>query len=740
MALRTAPALAVLLPPLALASPDYDKVVRPLLETYCYDCHGDGTAKGDVSLDQYGSMRELLDDSTTWGRSRHNVAQHIMPPPDKDQPTARERDLILQWIDEQVFHVDCDHPKPGRVTLRRLNRTEYENTVRDWLGVDFVAGDRFPPDDAGYGFDNIGDVLSLSPLLLEKYADAAEEIAGLVAPGGGTEVREARNMTGGSPGRDYRGSYSVGSWIYCKFEVRVAGDHTLRVLAHGDRGGGEWPLLQAQLNNRDVGQRRVEARSDKPIWVEYKLAGLRPGKQTIRMQLAEDYYRRDGPREDRDRNVYVHRAELVAPEGDGPDWMACEGDDPMACARRALPGLMRRAFRRPATASELDRQVDFVRVQIEAGESYPDAMRLALQTLLVSPKFLFRGGEPEAGPVDEFALASRLSYFLWSSGPDEELLDLAQQGQLRRRLDEQLGRMLRDRRAESLERNFLGQWLQLRNLDLVNPDRKRYPEFDDKLRGSMRRETELLFRHVREHNRPLHELVTADYTYLDARLAKHYGISGFQGEGFRHIRIHDGKRGGVLTHAGVLTLTSYPTRTSPVVRGNWVLDALLGMPPPPPPPNVPELPDDEQARRSESLRDRLEAHRKDPVCASCHQRIDPVGFGLEHFDAVGKWRDRDPEGREIDANGRIAGRLKFNGHAGMRALFAEELADPFVRCVAEKMLTYALGRGLDHQDVCAVDEICRELAADGNRFQTLVRAIAHSVPFQQQDAASVTGP
>lgn len=854
----------------AHAAPDYDRQILPILEEYCYDCHGEGADKGGVSLDpnETGGPK-LLKDRGLWKLVRHNLVQKVMPPENKAPLSKADRELLVRWIDESVFHVDCNKPQPGRVTLRRLNRVEYNNTVRDLLGVNFRPADDFPPDDTGYGYDNIGDVLSMSPILLEKYTKAAatvmdqfgqhgrmmvlkpdelqakdrnrnrwvssmrnehhikarfpatragrhtlrvlthadqakaertrigvrlddklvgeRDVTGtekkpqwrsfeLMLPGGSTELAlhitnnfvdnkrkrgdhdrnihvhrvelhppsvggsqivPARDMKGGGlVGERARASASQGSWLHADFLTEEAGKHTLRVLASAEQAGGETARVGAQWDwSKPLGSRDVKARfrEDEPQWVEFAVE-LPAGREVgFQFNIANDFYDPKRPRGDRDRNIYVHQVQLVPPSGPDPRGtplpLACDGD-PRACAERALRPFMRRAFRRPPNAVEVMRHVEFHQRLMKDGESYQDALKVVAQAVLVSPHFLFRGDE-RAGLVDEHYLAERLSYFLWSTMPDEELFELAAAGQLRARLDAQIERMLRDPKADALEKHFAGQWLQLRNLEIVTPDPKTFPAWNKGLRDSMRRETELLFRHIREHNRPVLELIDAKYSYIDRRLAKHYGIPGFEKKnGFEYIEMHDGRRGGILTHAGILTLTSYPTRTSPVLRGAWVMETLLGTPPPPPPEDIPEL-EEASEDGTATLRESLEAHREKKICASCHNRIDPIGFGLENFDGIGAWRDQD-NGKPIDPSGRLVGGQAFQGHTELRHVLASEKRDQFTRCLVENMLTYALGRGLDVEDVCAVDKICRELKAGEYRFRTLVKSVVRSVPFQQQ--------
>jgi hypothetical protein len=593
-----------------LAEARYEKDIQPLLRRFCYDCHGEAKQRAGLSLQAFLDADAARKNRKVWESVLRLVREREMPPEGRPQPSDAERESITRWIESDLFPVDCSRPDPGRVTLRRLNRVEYNNTIRDLAGVDVKPADSFPADDAGYGFDNIGDVLSVSPLLLEKYLAAAEQMVE-------------------------------------------------RVLAD--------PRAKGRVF---FGQPTAETGLDR--------------------------------------------------------------------AGKILGEFARRAWRRPVSREETGRLTRLADQALGAGESFEAAVGAGLQAILVSPHFLFRGElQPDPDnpnvtrPVDEFALASRMSYFLWSSMPDEELFELAERGHLRQNLEAQVARMLRDPKVRALSENFAGQWLQLRNLGLVTPDAKEFPGFDEELRRSMRRETELLFETILREDRSVFEFLTADYTYVNERLARHYGIRGVAGPEFRRVSLVGTPRGGVLTHASVLTITSNPTRTSPVKRGKWVLENLLAAPPPPPPPEVPPLNESQAASASASLRQRLEQHRDNPMCASCHAQMDPIGFGLEHFDGTGAWRERDGA-FPVDARGRLVSGESFDGASELSALLATIKRDQFARCVAERMLTYALGRGLEHYDQCALNQITAGASRHGHRFSSLVLEVVKSVPFQMR--------
>ncbi|HMF12840.1 MAG TPA: DUF1592 domain-containing protein, partial [Gemmataceae bacterium] len=584
----------------------------------CVTCHGPEKQRAKIRLDKYEIEADVLKDRPVFERVAKAVRNRDMPPRFRmtQQPTTAEREQLSAWLDAALGAVDCKLARdPGRVTIRRLNRTEYNNTIRDLVGVRFQPAEDFPADDVGYGFDNIGDVLTLPPLLMEKYLAAAERI-----------IEETFNT----------------------------------------------PELKKKL----VGD---------------------------------------------------------APPADAKPRVKLEA------GRKVLSEFARQAFRRSLAKVEVERFVSLIELADKNGDSYEKGLQLALEAVLVSPHFLFRieldkePNNPDAlHPVNDFELATRLSYFLWSSMPDDELLRLAEQGGLRKddNLAKQVRRMLRDPKASALVENFAGQWLQLRNLKTAAPDPETYPAFDDALRAAMVKETELFFETVMREDRSILEFIDAEYTFVNERLAKHYGIAGVKGEEFRRVSLAGGARGGVLTQASILTLTSNPTRTSPVKRGKWILENLLGTPPPPPPPNVPELKDDKEVVLSGSLRQRMEQHRTKPDCAVCHAKLDPLGFGFENFDGIGSWRDKD--GRfEIDSSGVLPDGKQFKGPAELRTILIGR-APEFRHCLSEKMLTYSLGRGLEYYDKCAVDEIAASTAKEQDRFSALVLAVVQSEPFQNR--------
>ncbi len=735
---RNAPALA-----------SYEEKIVPLLSKYCYDCHGRGKRKGDFALDTYRDLNAVTADPHAWEKVMQNLRSETMPPAKKPKPTPAENKLIADWIEQAVFHCDCDNPDPGRVTVRRLNRAEYNNTIRDLVGVDFHPADDFPADDSGYGFDNIGDVLSVPPILLEKYLAAAEAVLekAIVTEDPATQRRKrfaADALPGTAPGDPLENGTRMLARegdIHVDFNFARPGEYALRARAYGQQAGNQPTRMRFTLGTNALTTFDVLATDSGATNCEVRLR-VTAGTNRFSAAYINNFVDR---KKGLDRNLFIEFLEIEGPLDVPPDPLPAShariffrgpgatNDDAYASA--VLERFVSRAYRRPARAEEVARLAGFARQARQQGESFPRSIQLALSAVLVSPHFLFRGeihpepGNPRAAyRLDEFALASRLSYFLWSSLPDDELFALAAQGKLRRQLDRQVRRMLNDQKSRALVDNFAGQWLQLRNMRIATPDAKTFPGFDEPLRDSMVRETETFFEYLLRNNRSVLEFLDADYTFVNDRLARHYGLKGVRGDAFQKVSLRGTGRSGVLTHASLLTLTSNPTRTSPVKRGKYVLENILGTPPPPPPPDVPEL---KEVKLVGTLRQRMDQHRENPMCASCHDRMDPIGFGLENFDGIGAWRESEDK-FPIDPAGQLASGESFSGAADFTRILAKEKRDEFARCLARKMLTYALGRGLEFYDKCAVDQVTRDLRRGGYKFSALIQAVVDSVPFQER--------
>ncbi len=763
----------------------FAKDVVPFLASHCFACHGNGKARGDVTLDKSRGAKDVLKDRDLWERVTEMVRTGEMPPKSKDKdkdqanvrprPDPAEAEAAMKALDDVLAQYDCSGPRDfGRVTIRRLNRTEYNNTIRDLVGVDFKPSADFPNDDVGYGFDNIGDVLSVSPMLLEKYLTAAEEVFERAIVIADPPKPKAERL--GSPkasfnaGRDRRGG---GQFLFGKGQISGQiyldeGDYTIKATVFGQQRGDEPVKGAIRVGRDEVFRFETNATEEKPETIEAKVR-IKAGSKTIGVAFLNPFTEpakpdekaenpepapKDPKKADPFRPVDpdTHQRVLVVrnialdgpynpPPPDLPEthrriFAHKPGLEPREAAREIVARFADRAFRRPSRPEEVDRLLKLYDRAEKEGERFEDRVRLALEGVLVWPDFLFRVESQAPGlapgmsePIGEYELASRLSYFLWSSMPDAELFDLAARGKLRENIDAQVRRMLADPKSIAFVQNFSGQWLTTRKLAYVAPDPETFPGFDDELRSAMTKETELFFEAILRENRGILDLLDADFSFLNERLARHYGIVGVTGPEFRRVKLPP-NRGGVLTQASILTLTSNPTRTSPVKRGKWVLDQILGTPPPPPPPDVPSLPDEKQL--TGSLRKVMEQHRANALCASCHQRMDPIGFAFENFDAVGAWRDKDGDS-PIDASGVLPGGQSFQGPADLKTILRGK-RDQFSRCLVEKVLTYALGRGLESYDRCAVDEILDAVRKDEDRFATLIVAVARSGPFLMRTA------
>ena len=734
--------------------------LRPFLESYCFGCHGVEKAKAEVNFEILPRNTDVFKDRDLWERVRDLVEEKEMPPSKSSQPDSEERMAFLELLELEMDRLDCSQmANPGRVTVRRLNRTEYDNTIRDLLGVDFKPSEDFPLDEVGYGFDNIGDVLSLSPILLEKYLNAAESVvtnailselpawppsSRFQAETFQTESEDIIRAEG-----QVMGFYREGvARQLISFER--SGAYEIQVRAYGQQAGPDPAKLEVRLGDWFQKVVDVKAHQDAPKVYTLNLE-LSAGEQMLSLAYLNNYNVQDHPVAELngDRNLFVDDIVFKGPLNEPrpplpishtrviPDQPA-PGNE-REHARNVLQDFVTKAWRRPVTDDALDRLLQIVDQVLGEGASYGEAIQLSVQAALTSPWFLYRWeldpvlqeGEGSR-PLDAYELASRLSYFLWSSMPDERLFSLAEAGELTRPevLRSEVKRMLDDPKSEALTRNFAGQWLQFRNLESVTPDPSLFPDFTPKLRDAMKKETELFFTTIMRENRPLTDFLEADFTFLNGPLARHYGVDGPQGDAFERVRLDATvPRGGILTQASVLTLTSNPTRTSPVLRGKWILEQILGTPPPPPPPDVPELESDQEGALRGSLRERMEQHRLKPECATCHEKMDPIGFAFEHFNAVGQWREVDG-GFPIDASGELPDGTRFDG---ARELVRQlKTRDTFVLCVIEKMLTFALGRGLEYYDKCTIDNIHQDLRDHSLAFQTLVESIVLSESFQQR--------
>jgi hypothetical protein len=731
-----------------------EEKVIPFLAKHCADCHNATEQEGGIALHDLESVDQLLKDRKKWERVYRMINAGAMPPASYDpKPEEPVRKEVVDALYDELYNFDCSllH-HAGRSTLHRLNRAEYNNTIRDLFGVKLTPADKFPQDDVGEGFDNIGDVLSLPPLLMEKYLDAAEEVAAAVIDTrdfskGSTQKFEATQFKSTLDGSiNEQGFYVLHTrgTVSITYDAVADGTYKFRIEAAQTEAGPDPSKMELLIDDKPVKEFEVNGHR-KPVIVEHdvKIAG---GKRTIGVAFTNDFYDEKAPENRRDRNLGIKFIEIIGPEGGGaPQWhethrrfvtaVPSESVSVKSAAATVMRPMLYRAFRRPVSDAEVDRFASLVEQTVtQHKETYEYGLFIAVQAMLVSPEFLFRKeADPEANQTErvlnEYEVAARLSYFLWSSMPDDQLFQLAENKRLLDRsvLREQIERMLRDEKSAALGQNFASQWLNLRNLADVRPNPEVFPEFDDALRSAMGQETLMLFNTIVREDRSVDEFLAADYTFVNERLAKHYGINGVTGDQYVKVSLQGTNRSGVLTHASILTLTSNPGRTSPVKRGKWILENILGDAPPPAPPGVPPLEESTKDVTGLSLRERLELHRKDPGCASCHKAMDPLGMGLENFDAVGRWREKDGE-KPVDASGDLPSGDKFSGPAELMTIIRSR-QEKFSRTLIERLLVYSLGRGLEYYDKCAVDQTMDLMKERGNRFSALVEGIVTSDAF-----------
>ncbi|MDC0325751.1 DUF1592 domain-containing protein [bacterium] len=747
-------------------------IPQTFLENYCYECHDGDSKKGDLDLEiiENGS---IADHGSIWERVVRKMDARQMPPIGNDRPNEELFNTVVSQLAHSLDQWAELHPNPGRSeTIRRLTRTEYQNAIRDLLAIRIDTHALLPKDEASHGFDNI-TVGTLSPTLLNRYISAAQKISRLavgassVKPGGQTyripaDVTQESHVEGLPLGT--RGGLMIPHTFShdADYEIRVRLARDRNEVIEGLNGTYEMDVL---IDNKRIQRFTVAPPKIKRDYdsVDGNLSIRIPVKAGLH-QIGVTFVDRSDALLERQRQPYkvafnMHRHPRLSPaiyqvSINGPFQIQGTGDtesrdkifietpqnskEEESCAERILSNLMRRAFRRPITSEDLVQPLEFYRQHHTKG-GFEAGIENALAAILVSPEFLFRvESEPDDLPRDtpykisDLELASRLSFFLWSSIPDEPLLDLASRGELSQgdQLTRQTIRMLNDPRASSLVTNFADQWLYLRNLDSLTPDARLFPDFDENLRKAFRKETELFFGNVLNEDRSVLEILQCDYTFLNERLAKHYGISGIHGSHFRKVALKpDMHRGGVLRHGSILSVTSYATRTSPVIRGHWILGNLLGSPPPPPPPDVPAL-EETSVDASLTVRERFAEHRANAACARCHDVLDPVGFVLENFDAVGRWRDME-NGQPVDATGGFSDGSEFEG---VQALEEAILKRPelFVQTITEKLLTYALGRGIKTYDAPAIRRIIRQAKKDDFRMSSIIQGIVHSQPFQMR--------
>jgi len=724
----------------------FTQQIRPMIQQHCGDCHWGDNADADLNLEPFESIDQLLEGRGKWKKVLLRVAAKEMPPQDVDPMPDDQHQQLMTWLDRLMDSVDCSVIDPGRVTIRRLNRVEYRNTVKDLVGVDYKPSQAFPGDDVGYGFDNIADVLSLPPILMEKYLQAAEDIsfeaindpnaqriAGGISAGDFTRNGEKLRSNNNSVG------ISSNFTISGQFDFKETGNYKFHVEACGDQAGGEPCKMGVSLDGTQ--SKTIWVKGERSDFDEFKVpfSVRKTGKQFVKISFLNDYYNDSGSRT-LDRNLIVGNVKIVGPIGKkSPSYDKIINVAPPktdreaeASAKGIFNRLASRAYRRRVKPDELARLFDLYKLSRVEGNSFDASIRLGLQAILVSPHFLYKVEAPvpegQTRKLTNFELASSLSYFLWSTMPDDELFKVAAQGKLvdPAEYQEQVKRMLADRRSLALVQNFASQWLNLRSLARMQPDPELFPGVNQQLRADMVTETKLVVADLIAKDAKITDLLSVPYTFINGPLAEHYGIPDVKGRKFRKVSTVGTGRSGLLTHASVLTLTSNPNRTSPVKRGKWIMENLLGEEPPPPDPDAMLLED--QTELTGTLRQRMEQHRADPNCAVCHRVMDELGFALEHYDPVGRYREKE-DGNEIDPRGELPSGTKFLGPDELQRTIRTEMRDKFVRCVTEKMLIYSLGRGLEYYDDCTIDEIVRQINESNYSFSSLIIGITESEPF-----------
>jgi mono/diheme cytochrome c family protein len=818
---------------LAAGASQFHKDIQPILTEYCYDCHGDGMKKGGVAFDEFKSDEAVLTNRDLWMNALKYLRAGIMPPDKKPRPTDAQKQAVANWIKTDVFGIDPKNLDPGRVTVRRLNRVEYRNTIRDLMGVDYDTSVEFPPDDTGYGFDDIGDVLTLSPMLMEKYIAAADNIVSRAVPVISRVVPEI-SIAGGrfhdGTERESRRSretplflpYYKPAAVAANFEAPHEGSYevSLEMTVKGDfdfdpakcqavfKLDGQ-PLLDKEFGwnaNKTFPFEFDQALSKGNHRLEFELRPLNGGTEgtnTLVMRLVNVTVR--GPMEKQFAITPKNYTRFF------PREVPTNAKERREYARDILRNFATKAFRRPVDEPTVNRLATLASgVYSQPGKSFESGIAYALEAVIASPRFLFRIEENVPADrhstwsdVDEYSLASRLSYFLWSTMPDDELTRLAGRGELRKNLGAQVQRMLADSRAEELVDNFTGQWLQVRDVEGITINaravlardqgsereqerqiaafrerqaaaakeaanggvnaqnatnsvgrrngqrrngqapaffRPRF-ELDGDLRSAMKNETEMFFASIVKEDRPVTDLIDCNYTFLNEKLARLYGLTNLNitGPEMRRVTLPaDCQRGGILAEGTVLTVTSNPDRTSPVKRGLFVLSNILGTPAPPPPPNIPALEASESGfTKQPTLRETLELHRKEPLCASCHNRMDPIGLAMENFNALGMWREQE-RGQSIEPAGKLITGESFNDLRELKHILVTNHRSDFYRCLTEKLMTYAVGRGLEYYDVETVDKIVRDLEQNNGRFSVLLNGIIESAPFQRQRSQANT--
>lgn len=724
---------------------------KDTFKQYCFDCHDNDKQQGNINFETLLTIPQSEKTLEHWVKTWDVLKNDLMPPAHKKQLSDAEKAAVIAWIQKVEFKYDPLKPDPGKVVIRRLNREEYNNTINDLFDIKINLKEEFPSDDTGFGFDNIGSVLTTSPLLTEKYINATEKILERLFLADNPESTKKNIPLSRFKGDLFPGGGDI--TIVSNYEISYLdeivyeGDYEYTVFASGDQVGADLVKMKIGVKDNSESEYTVTTKRGVKEKQVFK-AKLKPGDAPFFVGFINDFYQPNDPDpKNRDRNLIVHSVMRTGPINPKKGqksafeefWLAeiKNENNPNLVAKLFLTKFMPKVYRRNITEDELRSKTAFFLSIYEQTKSMKESLKWTIQSLLLSPHFLFKDETINRLPpsnggaylISEYALANKLSYFIWSSMPDERLFELARTNQLRKNLKAEVLRLLKSHKSISLTQNFLGQWLQLRDLDLKSPDYSAFPRFNRNLIKDSRMETEEYFSYIVSEDRSVLELIDSNYTFLNQRLAEHYEIKGVRGNEFRKVELTDKRRGGLLTQMSILLVTSYPTRTSLVLRGKYILENLLGYTPPNPPPEMPSLADKENTK-DKTLRERIQLHAANETCASCHAKFDPMGYALESFDGVGKWRTED-NGLPLDTKGKLISGESFNGVVELKEVLLKNKKDLFTKCLIKKLMTYGLGRGLQYYDEVEIENILALAIKQNYKFSEIILAIVNSTPFQK---------
>lgn len=720
-------------------------------QQYCFDCHDNDKQQGNINFETLLTTPQSEKSLEHWVKTWDVLKNDLMPPAHKKQLSDADKAAVIAWIQKEEFKYDPLKPDPGKVVIRRLNREEFNNTVNDLFDIKINLKEEFPADDTGFGFDNIGSVLTTSPLLTEKYINASEKILERLFPNENPESSKKNIPLSRFKGDLFPGGGDItlvsNYEISYTDEIIYEGEYEYTVMASGDQVGADLVKMKIGVKNSSDAEFTVTTKRGAKEKHVFKIK-LKSGDSPFFIGFLNDFYQPNDPNpKNRDRNLIVHSVTRAGPinpvKGQKSAfeelWLSefKNETNPNIVAKLFLTKFMPKAYRRNIAEEELRGKIAFFLSIYEQTKSLKESLKWTIQSILLSPHFIFKdetinrtvSNNSGAYLISEYALASKLSYFFWSSMPDDRLFELAKTNQLRKNLKAEVLRLLKSPKSISLTKNFLGQWLQLRDLDLKSPAHTAFPKFNRNLIKDALKETEEYFSYIISEDRSVLELIDSNYTFLNQRLSEHYEIANIKGNEFRKVELTDKRRGGLLTQMSILLITSYPTRTSLVLRGKYILENLLGYTPPSPPPEMPSLADKENTK-DKTLRERIQLHAANETCASCHAKFDPMGYALESFDGVGKWRTED-NGQPLDTKGKLLTGESFEGVVELKEVLLKNKKDLFTKCLIKKLMIYGLGRGLQYYDEVEIENILATAIKQNYKFSEIMLAIVNSTPFQK---------